>query len=131
MPVEGAPQGCKITGKHLGRLMMKHVQDCNQFSFAGQCVEQVHKAHADFFSAVLSETHRLSVQVVKECLRDSYPGLAAFQKTQVCKLLPEVFANLNRKRRNFATGSQTPQFYNDIFRKAGMIIELPVHLRRH
>ena len=110
---------CTITGAHLGRLMLKHLRECNQLTFAGNSCEEVHRSHADFFGAVLKETHRLTGAVVEAALKEAYPGMQKFQKTQIQKLLQEAFAALNRKRQNLKSAERQQDFYKAIFKVSG------------
>ncbi len=106
-----APSGTTISGEHLGRIMLRHLSECNHLTFAGTCMENVHSNNVAFFAATLSETRRLNQQVVKEALQHSYPGMQKYQKKQVIKLLPAALSALNTKRRQVKNGERVPEFY--------------------
>jgi hypothetical protein len=112
-----APSGTTISGEHLGRIMLRHLSECNHLTFAGTCMENVHSNNVAFFAATLSETRRLNQQVVKEALQHAYPGMQRYQKKQVIKLLPAAFSALNTKRRQVKNGERVPEFYLRILGK--------------
>jgi hypothetical protein len=106
-----APSGTTISGEHLGRIMLRHLSECNHLTFAGTCMENVHSNNVAFFAAVMSETRRLNQQVVKQALQHAYPGTQTYQKKQVIKLLPAALSALNTKRRQIKNGERVPEFY--------------------
>lgn len=109
------PASTSVSPEDLAALMSKHLTKVDHCTFAGTCVESVHKNNVVFFAALLSHTHRLNLQTVKAALQTISPGMSPFQKQQIAKLLTTSLSQLNRKRANAKNGTKLPQFYNKIF----------------